>query len=275
MNPAKQSPTDARHAFTLIELLVVIAIIAILAAMLLPALSKAKAKGHQISCVNNVKQISLAFHSYIGDFNDAFPAGGAKSPIDPQAEDWIYWNAEDATITNPTRSDHNKSPIVPYIGNYNTNLFRCPGDKDIAKRQAANMSATYFYPFSYTLNSYWEAQTLNNHGIASIIQNDPSFKNVLFKSQMIRMPAEKIMLVEEHAMNSASAATVTPDDGRWTPTGADPRAIGLKHAPSFNSANSFISNRHSERGNVSCADGHVESQKPSWGALREHYDCKY
>ena len=272
MKTKKLTGTDSRGAFTLIELLVVIAI---LAAMLLPALSKAKAKGHQISCVNNVKQISLALLSYIGDFNDAFPAGAAKSPIDPQAEDWIYWNADDATITSATRSDHNKSPIVPYVGNYNTNLFRCPGDKDIAKREAANLSATYYYPFSYTLNSYWDAATLDNRGIASIIQNDPSFKNVLFKSQMIKMPAQKIMLVEEHALNPTSAATVTPDDGRWTPTGADPKAIGLKHAPPFKTINSFISNRHSDRGNVSCADGHVEVQKPSWGAMREHYDCKY
>jgi len=121
LNTRFMSRSKQRSGFTLIELLVVIAIIAILAAMLLPALAKAKEKAKTISCLNNLKQVGLFVQLYSDDSNDVFPACRKQDPTLPVMDDW--WGN--------------------YLGKYsagNSNLFHCPVLQGIRNQYTANFN---------------------------------------------------------------------------------------------------------------------------------------
>jgi prepilin-type N-terminal cleavage/methylation domain-containing protein/prepilin-type processing-associated H-X9-DG protein len=126
----KTSGLSPLKGFTLIELLVVIAIIAILAALLLPALSQARLKAERVTCLNNQKQLTMAWIMYADDFGQLPPNASINSYGTPSwvdgALDWDTVSAPNPDNTNTL--DLTQSLLGPYCES-SIGTYKCPGDK--------------------------------------------------------------------------------------------------------------------------------------------------
>lgn len=224
-------------AFTLIELLVVIAIIAILAAMLLPALARAKEKANRTSCLSNLRQIGLFIQFYTDENRDIFPA---------------HRNQNEADNVNTALTNWWGTAVIGYARNQ-SNLFRCPS----IKGQQLDNGVAWVWNFDchkvgYGINSFFDCLWPYTSG--SVTCGGVTFNTTPWlKRSSVISPAEHFLIGD-----------ATPkSDGFWSSSCWWPNACMNQIASTSKGFEGVDQVRHHNLGVALFADAHAEARKDS------------
>jgi prepilin-type N-terminal cleavage/methylation domain-containing protein len=249
-HPSGRSCAQARQpvassAFTLIELLVVIAIIAILAALLLPALAKAKAEAWRIQCINNQKQLIVAWAVYSVDNRDLLVLnGGDAAPTSVQPHLWVFGgnHGDPQTLTNLDYLIGTPYALfAPYIKNIA--IYKCPADRSSWPIGGTTSGGGKMVPElrSYSMNCYMGIPPQNMLTPVSV----NNLEKIYLKGSDVAtdFPSMRFVFID---VNPASICTP---------------AFGVDMNVAYDDWVHFPSFFHSGLGVLSFADNHIESRK--------------